>query len=35
MLVNQYRKEQHGITQKTSALTPEQIRTQELEKEVE
>ena len=32
--VSQYRKEQHGVTPKASALTPEQIRIQELEKEV-
>lgn len=32
--VSQYRKEQRGITPKPSALTPEQIRIQELEKQV-
>ncbi len=32
--VSQYRKEQQGVTPKASALTPEQIRIQELEKEV-
>ena len=32
--VSQYRKEQNGVTPKASALTPEQIRIQELEKEV-
>lgn len=32
--VSQYKKEQTGITPKASALTPEQIRIQELEKEV-
>lgn len=32
--VSQYRKEQTGITPKASALTPEQIRIQELEKQV-
>ena len=32
--VSQYRKEQKGITPKPSALTPEQIRIQELEKQV-
>ena len=33
-LVSQYRKEQRGITPKPSALTPEQIHIQELEKQV-
>lgn len=32
--VTQYRKEQKGITPKPSALTPEQMRIQELEKQV-
>ncbi|WP_256471407.1 transposase [Agarivorans sp. B2Z047] len=32
--VSQYRKEQSGVTPKASALTPEQIRIQELEKQV-
>lgn len=32
--VSQYRKEQEGYTPKASALTPEQIRIQELEKQV-
>ena len=32
--VSQYRKEQTGVTPKASALTPEQIRIQELEKQV-
>ncbi len=32
--VTQYRKEQQGITPKPSALTPEQMRIQELEKQV-
>ena len=32
--VSQYRKEQRGITPKPSALTQEQIRIQELEKQV-
>ena len=32
--VSQYRKEQKGYTPKASALTPEQIRIQELEKKV-
>lgn len=32
--VSQNRKEQHGVTPKASALTPEQIRIQELEKQV-
>lgn len=32
--VSQYRKEQRGITPKPSVLTPEQIRIQELEKQV-
>jgi len=32
--VSQYRKEQQGITPKPSALTPEQIRIQELEKQI-
>ena len=32
--VSQYRKEQHCVTPKASALTPEQIRIQELEKQV-
>lgn len=32
--VSQYRKEQTGFTPKASALTPEQIRIQELEKQV-
>ena len=32
--VSQYKKEQTGITPKASALTPEKIRIQELEREV-
>ena len=32
--ISQYRKEQQGVTPKASALTPEQIRIQELEKQV-
>jgi transposase len=32
--VSQYRQEQRGITPKPSALTPEQIRIQELEKQI-
>lgn len=32
--VSQYRKERHGVTPKASALTAEQIRIQELEKQV-
>ena len=32
--ISQYRKEQTGVTPKASALTPEQIRIQELEKQV-
>jgi len=32
--VSQFKKEQQGITPKASALTPEQIRIQELEKQV-
>jgi transposase len=32
--VSQYRKEQKGYTPKASALTPEKIRLQELEKQV-
>ena len=32
--VSQYRKEQKGITPKSSALTPEQVRIQEPEKQV-
>jgi len=32
--VSQYKKEQTGITPKAGALTPEQIRIQELEKEI-
>jgi transposase len=32
--VSQYRKEQKGVTPKASALTAEQIRIQELEKQV-
>ena len=32
--ISQYRKEQQGITPKASALTPEKIRIQELEKQV-
>ena len=32
--VSQYRKEQQGVTPIASALTPEQIRIQELEKQV-
>lgn len=32
--VTQYRKEQKGITPKPSALTPEKMRIQELEKQV-
>lgn len=32
--VSQYKKEQAGITPKATALTPEQLRIQELEKQV-
>lgn len=32
--VSQYRKEQKGVTPKASALTPEQLRIQALEKQV-